>query len=160
MSHWKLGRRCEAFELIKDSLSPMDRQLALEVLYVQYMGNARSAYTYEDEEDLINGEVTKKFIKVISPRSSLGRGQAWQTLKASLTTTIVETSPLMPDQWQSPGLRVKYRKGQYPTVYHGPWGRPVHNKSLGPVVQRLISTNTGLHCNHVSFFFRSKAFLT
>lgn len=76
MSHWKLGRRCKAFELIKDSLSPMDRQLALEVLYVQYMGNARSAYMYEDEEDLINGEVTKKLIKVISPRSSLGRGQA------------------------------------------------------------------------------------
>lgn len=62
MSHWKLGRPCEAFELIKDSLSPMDRQLALEVHYEEYVSNAGSAYMYEDEEDLINGEVTKKLI--------------------------------------------------------------------------------------------------
>ena len=40
----------------------MDRQLALEVRYEEYVSNAGSAYMYEDEEDLINGEVTKKLI--------------------------------------------------------------------------------------------------
>ena len=155
--HWKLERRCEGSELIKDSLSPRDRLLALELLYVEYVSNEESAYLYEDEEDLITGEVTKKLKGYLTKKLSWER-TSLTNLKGKLDKAYRRNLTPHARAMASPGLRVMYRKGQRSTVHHDPRGRPVHNRSLGSVVKRLISTNTGTHFNHVSFLFRSKAF--
>ena len=46
----KLERRSASYELVKETMSPRERQLSLEVLYMEYMSSEESEY--EDEEDV------------------------------------------------------------------------------------------------------------
>ena len=111
------GKQCGAFELIRESLSSSQKQLAPEVRYVEYISSEESAY--EDEEDPITGEVTQKLKGYLTKKLSWER-TALTNFKASLTEPIKEASPLKPKHWQSPGLRVMYQRGQHPMVHHGP----------------------------------------
>ncbi|CAH3185278.1 unnamed protein product [Porites lobata] len=77
----KLVRRCGAFELIRESLSSRQKQLAPEVLYVEYMSSEESAY--EDEEDPITGEVTQKLKCYLTKKLSWER-RALTNLKSKL----------------------------------------------------------------------------
>ncbi|CAH3189474.1 unnamed protein product, partial [Porites lobata] len=77
----KLDRRCGAFELIRESLSSSQKQLAPEVLCVEYMSSEESAY--EDEEDPITGEVIQKLKGYLTKKLSWER-TALTNLKSKL----------------------------------------------------------------------------
>ena len=79
-----LDRQCGTFELIRESLSLGQKQLAPEVLYVKYMSSEESAY--EDEEDPITGEVTQKLKGYLNKKLSWER-TGLTNLKSKLDRT-------------------------------------------------------------------------
>ena len=75
----KLDRQCGAFELIRESLSASQKQIAPEVLYVEYTSSEESAY--EDEEEPITGEVTQKLKGYLTKKLSWERTALTNFLK-------------------------------------------------------------------------------
>ncbi|KAJ7360607.1 hypothetical protein OS493_015715 [Desmophyllum pertusum] len=67
----KLERRQSSYDMLKNTMTPKEKQLFGEILYIDYMSSEESEF--EDQEDFVTGEKEKKLVKYVTKQLSWER---------------------------------------------------------------------------------------
>ncbi|XP_078356375.1 uncharacterized protein LOC144641208, partial [Oculina patagonica] len=73
----KLERRTSAYQMVKESMTPRERQFTDEILYIDYMSSEESEY--EDQEDFVTGETQRKLTQYVTKQlPCMGEDRSYQ----------------------------------------------------------------------------------